>query len=394
MKLKFLFFFLLIASVGYLTGCNRNVQKKQPAPQAKAVSVAKPIERTIALSDTFVGRFAPIEEVELRPRVSGYLESTHFTEGKKVEKDELMFKIDPRLFDAAAAKVEAQFKQAKAKLSLAKSNLVRAEVLIKDNAIAREEFDIRRSEVDQAEADVLAAEAGLLSAKLDREFADVRAPISGIAGQFAVTPGNFVNGGNAAATLLTTIVPHDPIYCYFEVDEHKVLQFTRMFFEGKTTGREGEGPDVEIAVADNEEFEFKGKLNFAENRLDRSTATMRMRVRVANENEFLTPGLFGRLRVPFGTPFEARLVRDSALGFDQSKRFAWVLKPDDTVARRFVKIGRLHGQMRVVESGLKSDDRIVVSGFQMLREGTPVKPVEVPMDPNELASSPTKDEKR
>ena len=394
MKLKFFFFFLLMASVSYLPGCKRSVQQQQPAPEAMPVSVAKPIERTIALADTFVGRFAPVEEVELRPRVSGYLESTHFTEGQKVQKNDLMFKIDPRLFDADVAKADAQLKQTKAKLSLAKNNLARAEVLIKDNAIAREEFDIRRSELDQAEADVLAAEAELRSAKLDREFADVRAPISGIAGEFVVTPGNFVNGGNAAATLLTTIVPHDPIYCYFEVDEQKVLQFTRMFFEGKTTGRGGEGPDVEIAVADSEEFEFQGKLNFAENQLDRSTATMRMRVGVANENEFLTPGLFGRVRVPFGTPIEAMLVRDSALGFDQSKRFAWVMRSDNTVARRFVEIGRLNGQMRIVESGLQRDDRIVVSGFQMLREGTPVKPVEIPMDPNESASPAAKDEKR
>jgi RND family efflux transporter MFP subunit len=362
----------------FLTQCESNKQTEGPPPPMP-VNVASPELKTIALKETYTGRFTAVEEVALQARVSGYLESVHFTEGHKIKKGDLMFRIDPRVFDASQARAEAVQKQAIARLALAKSSLNRANNLVKQNAISQEEFDRRQSELAQAEADLLVADAGLRTARLDREFADIHAPISGISGRFNVTVGNFISGGNANATLLTTIVPHNPIHCSFEVDERRVLQIARMFLNGETGGRENKTAEVEIAVSDHDPFEFKGVIDFTENQLDRDTATLQIRALVKNENEFLTPGLFARVRVPVGAPEERLLVRDAALGFDQDKRVAWVLKKDNTVERRFVQVGTLDGELRVITAGLNPDEKIAVSGIQLLRPDAPIAPSVVPM---------------
>lgn len=372
--MKHLIPFALLA----LTQCSSDKQDAGPPP-AMPVQVAHPVSKTVALTETYTGRFTPVEEVDLQARVSGYLESVHFTEGQKVEKGDLMFRIDPRVFDAALSRAEAMQKQATARLGLAESNFATSEKLVKQSAVSREEFNTRESELVQAQADLLAAEANLRSARLDREFADIHAPISGIAGRFNVTVGNFISGGSAGATLLTTIVPHNPIYCTFEMDERRVLQFTRLFFEGQSGGRDGKQSEVEIAVSDRDEFGFRGVINFAENQLDPNTATLQIRAKVDNKDEFLTPGLFARVRVPVGEPTERLLVRDAALGFDQDKRFAWVLKKDNTVERRYVETGSLEGAMRIVTGGVERDELIAISGIQLLRPEIPLEPTTVPM---------------
>lgn len=373
--MKYLFPIALLA----LTQCKSDKQAAGGPPPAMPVQVAKPVLKTIALTEIYTGRFTPVEEVDLQARVSGYLESAHFTEGQKVKKGDLMFRIDPRVFDAALARAEAMQKQAVARLALAESNYKTADNLVKQNAVSREEFNTRESELAQAEADLLAAEANLRAAKLDREFADVQAPISGIAGSFQVTPGNFISGGGAGGTLLTTIVPHHPIHCDFEVDERRVLQFARLFSEGKSGGREGKQAEVEIAVSDRDEFQFKGRIDFAENQLDAGTATLRIRAKVDNEDEFLTPGLFARVRIPVGEPTERMLVRDEALGFDQDKRFAWVVKEGGALERRFVETGDLADGMRIVTGGLTAEETIAVSGIQLLQPAAVVAPTTVPM---------------
>ncbi|MFD2256080.1 efflux RND transporter periplasmic adaptor subunit [Luteolibacter algae] len=372
-----LHYFLPLALLS-LSQCRSDKEAEGPPPPMP-VQVAHPVIKTVALTNTYTGRFSPVEEVELQARVSGYLESVHFVEGQKVEKGDLMFKIDPRVFDAAISRAEAIQKQAVARLGLAKSSLARSKALVAQNAVSQEEFDTRESELAQAEADLLAAEAELRRVKLDREFADIHAPISGIAGRFNVTVGNYVTGGSAGSTLLTTIVPHNPIYCNFEVDERSVLQFTRLFFKGQSGGRSGERPEVEIAVSDDDNFEFKGSIDFSENQLDTETATLQMRARVENENEFLTPGLFARVRVPVGHPEELLMVKDASLGFDQDKRFAWVLTKDNSVERRYVETGPLEGDMRVISGGIDNDDLIAISGIQLLRPGAKVAPTTAPM---------------
>lgn len=368
-----------------LVGCFRPEASDPGQPQGgMPLNAARPYKETVALNDVYTGRFEAVEEVELRSRVSGYLESVHFDEGTEVEAGALMFQIDPRTFKAQVENAQARVQQTKAAMQLAKVTLDRAETLVKDNAISRQEYDLRTSEATQAQADVTAAEAELRRAQLDLEFAEIRAPISGIAGEYQVTPGNLISGGTVGATLLTTIVPHNPIYCYFEADERQVLKFTRMFFEGKTGGR-GSELKVQIALTDQEDFPFEGVINFADNKLDDSTATMRLRAKVKNENSFLTPGLFARVKVPLGDPEEVLLVQDSALGFDQTERYAWVIKDDNTVERRFLQVGRQQGMMRIVYGGLTESDLIAVSSVQLLQEGAPVTPNEVPMNPEKEA---------
>ncbi|MBC7980682.1 MAG: efflux RND transporter periplasmic adaptor subunit [Armatimonadetes bacterium] len=372
------FYYFLPVAVIFLAHCSPKKEADGPPPPMP-VQVAHPVLKTVAISETYTGRFSAIEEVNLQARVSGYLESVHFVEGQKINKGDLMFRIDPRVFDAGLSRAEAVQKQATARLGLAESGLARADSLVKKNAVSREEFDTRESEVAQAQADLLAAEAGLRTARLDLEFADVHAPITGIAGRFNITVGNYISGGNANATILTTIVPHHPIYCNFEVDERRVLQFNRLLLDSPEGGRGGGQSKVEIAVSDRDKFEFEGQIDFSENQLDRQTATLQIRAKVNNENEFLTPGLFARVRVPIGEPAERLLVQDAALGFDQSKRFAWILKPDNSVERRFVETGALEEGLRVITEGIGKDDLIAISGIQLLRPGAPLQPTTVPM---------------
>lgn len=363
-----------------LTACGED-EKKAGKPEPMPLKVASPYTEMIEQKRTFTGRFTAVERVDVRPRVSGYIESIHFTEGQKIEEGELLMRIDPRLFDAEVMRAQAQLSQVRSALELAKENFARAEKLVGKRAISQEEVDIRSAELSRASADIQVAQARLESASLNREFAEIKAPISGIAGRFEVTRGNYVTGGSANSEILTTIVPHSPIYCEFEVDERQVLQFTRMFFEGKTDGRGGESPPVEIAVSDSEEFSFSGMINFSENELDPSTATLQLRAKVANENKFLTPGLFARVRIPIGDPSEELLVQESALGFDQSKRFAWVLKEDQTMERRYLEVGDLIGSMRIVKGGLTPEDQIAISQIQLIRPGAPVAPIESSMKP-------------
>ena len=384
--MKLLPLLLGLTATTFLARCGDS-EEEAPAPPPMPVSFANPVKETVELKRVFTGRFTAVERVQVRARVSGYIDSVHFTEGEKIEKGDLLVKIDPRIFDAEVARTEAQEEQARTALQLAQQNYDRASSLIERNAISREQLDIRNSELASANAAIRVAEALAEEARLNRSFADITAPISGIAGRYEITPGNYITGGNAGANLLTTIVPHTPIYCTFDVDEQQVLRFTRMFFSGKTEGRGGEGPKVEIAVSDSDDFTFEGRINFAENELDESTATLQLRAIIENEDAFLTPGLFGRVRVPIGAPADEILVREDSLGFDQSKRFAWVLKEDNTVERRYVEVGELLTDMRVIKSGLTEQDQMAVSKISLLRPGVPLEPSIVSMRAEESSPS-------
>lgn len=365
---------LSLLSILMLPSCREEAAAGGPPP-AMPVQVASPVRETVALTRTFTGRFVPVEMVELRSRVSGYIDEVLFTEGEEIEKGELMVRIDPDLFDAEVARTQALLKQAEAAEILAKGKLDRAKELTESNAIAREELEVRANEFARAQADIQVAKANLQRAKLNRSYTEIHSPISGITSNMEITAGNYISGGLLGSDVLTTIIPHSPIFCEFEVDEQQVLEFTRLYFEGRTGGRGGESPEVEIGLSDSDEFQFKGALTFGDNRLDESTATMRLRVTLENEDKFLTPGLFARVRIPVGKPAELQLVQDAALGFDQSKRFAWVLKEDNTLERRYVETGDLHGEMRVVVSGLQDDEQIAISRIQLLRPGVPIEPI-------------------
>lgn len=373
-----------------LISCGKKQQQQAGQRGLLPVPVASPVQKTIKLTKIYTGRFESTEKVDVRSRVSGYINAIHFREGQEIKEGDPMFSIDPSIFDAELANAEARITQVKTSIKLAQSNLSRATSLVKKNAISREEFDVRKAEYDQANANLKSAEAQLKSTQLNRDFADITAPISGVAGRYMITRGNYINGGNAGAQILTTIIPHNPIDVYFEVDERQVLNFTRLFFEGKSSGRDGQRPTVEISVSDSDQFEFKGELDYVENTLDKSTATMQMRARVNNDNKFLTPGLFAKVRVAIGEKREFTFVRESALGFDQDKRYAWVLQPDNTLVKTYVEIGSLEGNMRVIKSGLKPNDKIAIGRIQFLRPQVPVNAIASTMEPSKSATAQTK----
>jgi len=366
---------LALSLVAIVSGCSEQ-EASAPAPQpALPVTVATPLEQTITEYAEFTGRLEAVEMVDVKPRVSGYIQSIHFEEGQKVKKGDLLFVIDQRPFQAQVNRRKAQVSQADAALSLAKANLKRSKKLITSQAISQEEADIRNSEALQAEADLAAANAELEAVALDLSFTKVTAPIDGIADRHFVTEGNLVTGDQ---TSLTTLVPHHPIYAYYEVDERSFLRGVRQHFEGEQPGR---GSDVQIpaylGLDDEEGYPHKGVIDFASNQLDPNTATMTIRARFQNENEFLTPGLFARIRVPASKEKESILIPDTAIGSDQTIKYVWVVAADNTPERRHLELGPKHDGYRIVRSGLSTEDRIVIKGIQFIRPGITLAPQEI-----------------
>ncbi len=365
-------FLPLLVLIAGAVGCQKKNEKAVPPPPE--VSVAAPLEKEIVEWNEYTGRLDSVEGVEVRPRVGGFLEAINFTEGQPVKEGDLLFEIDPRPFAAEVARAEAKLEQSKAAASLAAANLDRAADLVKKNAIAKQEYDIRLSESQQGAADVQAAEAELDAARLQLGFTKVSAPISGIAGRQLVTRGNLVNGGTSQATMLTTVVPHDPIYVYFEMDEAAFMASVRRVFAGEMPGR-GKGKlPVEMGLIDEKGYPHTGEINFVDNRLNQQTATMLVRGRFENPESFLTPGQFGRVRVPASLKHKALLIPDEAINSDQSVKFVWVVKENNEAERRKVELGSLQDGLRVVREGLAAGERLVVRGIQLVRPGAKVNP--------------------
>jgi len=370
---------VVIGAVFVLAGLGCGKEAGEPeAPPPPKVEVATPVQKRFTEYSEHTGRLEAVDQVEVRPRVSGYIKSIHFEEGERVEKDALLFVIDPRPFQAAVNQLEALVKQDEAALSLANANLRRSKQLLEAKAISQEEADVRVSEALQAEADLAAAKAELEAAELELSFTRVQAPIAGIADRHFVTEGNLVSSGNGTSTLLTTIVSHDPIYAYFEVDERSFLRSVRRYFEGELPGRgQGQVP-AEMGLSDEEGFPHKGHLDFASNQLDPETATMTLRAIFQNENEFHTPGMFARIRVPDGPEREGILIPDEAIATDQSLKFVWVIDDNQIANRRTIQPGQIVDGMRVVRSGLEGNERIAVNGIVFLQPGIEVEIVENP----------------
>ena len=354
---------------GLIAGCQK---PSRPAPPPPGVTVANPLQKEITDWNEYTGRLTAVESVEVRPRVSGHIASIHFVEGQEVKEGALLFVIDKRPFEAEVNRAKARLSQAKAAQSLANANLERAKKLASTQVISKEEADVRVSEAMQADADVEQAIAQLDSANLQLGFTDVRSPITGIASRHLVTRGNVVQGGSGEGTLLTTVVPHDPIYVYFEADEAAVISAIRRYFQGTQPGRgERASRPVEMQLSDEKNFPHKGEIDFVDNQLDPRSNTMEMRGRFENPDRFFTPGMFARVRVPSGGPQEALLVPEEAIVSDLTARFLWVLKSDGTVERRPVELGGRHGTLRVVRQrrgcprqGRHQRDSNLASGYQ------------------------------
>jgi multidrug efflux system membrane fusion protein len=343
------------------------------APPAAQVTVAEVIHRPLRDWSEFTGRLEAVQSVEIRPRVSGYIDQIGFQEGARVKKGQILFRIDPRPFRAEEERQLAARTRALSELDLAKANHARAQRLIGENAISREEFERLSSADAVAASDLAAANASLDAAKLNLEFTEVRAPIDGRASRALITLGNLVSSDS----LLTTIVSDDPVYASFDADEQTFLRYSR----NAANRAAGEDP-VYMGLTDEKDFPHRGRLNFVDNQVDRKTGTIRARAVFANPDGIYTPGLFVRIRLVGRETRDTVLIDDRAVGTDLGKKYVFVLKSDSTVDYRGVTLGPDVDGLRVVDSGLGVGEVIVVNGLQRVRPGVLVSATKVIMDMN------------
>lgn len=344
-------------------------------PPPPEVSVAPVLSKPVGQWDEFTGRVAAVESVELRPRVSGYVQRVAYAEGQEVRKGDLLFVIDPRPYQAALDRAQAELARARAESQLARAQDARAQSLIKAKAISREEFEQRRANTAGADAAVRAAEAAVAAARLDLQFTQVRAPVSGRAGRALVTGGNLAQ---ADATLLTTVVSQDPVFVYFEADEQTWLRYAELARKGE---RADTGNPVRVGLASESGYPHAGTVDFIDNQVDPGTGTVRARAVLRNPDRLFTPGLFARVQLQGGGERPALLVDDKAILTDQDRKYVYVLGDGNTALRRDVVLGRNVGGLRVVASGLTPRDRVIVRGLQkVFFPGMPVVPKAVAMD--------------
>ncbi|EJU10229.1 MULTISPECIES: efflux RND transporter periplasmic adaptor subunit [Sphingomonadaceae] len=335
-------------------------------PPPALVQVAHPLVKDVTEWDDYVGRFAPSKTVEVRPRVSGAITQVLFRDGDYVQAGQALFVVDPRPYAASLAEARADAASASATLALARSDYARVAGLTGDEAMAASEVDNLRSRVRAAEAALAAAQARVRSRSLDVEFATVRAPISGRVSDRRVDAGNLVSGdAGANATLLTTINAVSPIYFTFDASESLFLKAQRDKAKGATS-------DVEVRLQDEAAYRWKGKLDFTDNGLNPSSGTIRIRASLDNKDGFLTPGMFGNMRLANGGTVKATLVPDAAVRSDQTRKVVMVVGKDGTVAAKPVEVGPLVDDLRVIRSGLDAGDSVIVSNYQAAIPGTKV----------------------
>lgn len=363
---------LIAACTLFLQACDTPAPQ-QPPRQEASVKVAQALVQEIIEWDEYTGRIEAVDAVQVRARVGGYLEKVNFKAGAKVKKGDLLFVIDPKPFKAQLNYANAELEQAKTKHELAKNDLARAENLFKAKAISSEEFDGRQKGLRETAAAVKAAEAKVYTAKLNLDYTEIRAPISGRIGRELVTAGNLISDGGGG-TLLTDIVSTDPVYVYVDADEQSILKYRRRVQRQGQGVADLQGTPVQLAVSDESNFPHLGKLNYIAPQANAATGTVTLRGMFANPDELLSPGFFARMRVRGSDPYQATLLPDRTIGVDQAQRFVWVVKADNQLEYRQVKSGALIGQMRVVQEGLGADDWVVVEGAQKLRPGMSVKP--------------------
>lgn len=366
---------LPVVSAWFLTGCN----SQPPAgatgfPPPPTVTVAAVETREIIEHEEVVGRTEAVDSVEIRPRVSGYIQEVRFKSGQKVKKGDLLFLIDPRTRQAALDRAEADLRRAQSSLENAQAEAARAERLLTTKAISKEESDTRAWKLTDAQAALLAAQAARESARLELEFCEVRSPIDGRVSRALVTPGNNVSGVDGNTTLLTTVVSIDPIYVLSDVDETTALRFKRLALEQKLERDEQGRIAVEMALADEQDFPRKGFVESVDNRLNPGTGSILVRSAFPNPDELIIPGLFVRARIPVGQPKPTLLISDRAIGTDQSQKFVLTLTSSNTVAYRPVKIGPAVDGKRVIREGLVAGEKVVVNGLAKVRPGMPVTP--------------------
>ena len=385
--------FLAFSGAAFAQGAPPNA----PPPP---VTVAKPVVKEVVEYDDYTGRFEAAEAVDVRSRVSGYLEAVHFRDGSLVRKGDLLFTIDRRQYQASVDQAEAAVQSARSRVAFAQADFERAQALGRTGNITEQVLEQRRQTMDIARADQQAAEAAVRTARLNLGFSEIRAPMGGRIGRKLISEGNLVS---ADQTLLTTIVSLDPIHFYFDVDERSYLSYMRndISLNGGAQPPAANGGaqpaaanggvrlgDVLVGVSDEREPQRKARLDFAENRLDQQTGTIRARAVVANPDLFLTPGVFGTIRIPGSPRYQGVLVPDEAVATDQDRRFVWVGAGDGTASQRTVRTGPRIDGYRLVREGLKGDEAVVIAGLQRVRPGAKVTPQLKDLPPSREAPSP------
>ncbi len=365
---------LPLAVSGLLAGCRPAAGGRPSAPPPPQVTVIAAIEKEVVEWDEYTGRLDAKESVEIRARVSGYLDKVHFEEGKTVKVGDLLFTIDKRPYQADYEALVADREQAQTKADLAQSDADRARKLIETRAISQEDFDTRVKTAAQARSAVQGADARVASARLNLEFTEVRSPIAGRVSRAMVTPGNLIVGGTAGTTLLTTVVSQDPIYAYVAVDERASLKYRRLAASGGRPSAITSRIPCELALSDEQGFPHVGEIDFVENRINASSGTVTARGVFANESGLMSPGMFVRLRVPGSAKYKAVLIPGRALAADQALRFVYVVGSDSTAQMRPVKLGAEIDGLRVVTEGLKAGENVIVEGVINVRPGAPIRP--------------------
>lgn len=357
----------LATGLASLSGCNASEAQEAAAETPPEVTVAEVLVKPLRDWDEFTGRLEAVNSVEIRPRVGGYIEAVNFEEGSRVRKGQLLFQIDPRPYRAEVGRLTAEQRRARAQAELAQANRDRAQRLLDQNAIAREEYDRLATAAAAAAADVGAVDASLEAARLNLEFTRITAPIDGRVSRAMITAGNLVD----SSALLTTLVSDDPIYASFDADEQTYLRYSRK-------DADGEKP-VFMGLVNEQGYPRQGHLDFIDNRLDPRTGTIRGRAVFANADGALTPGLFARVRLVGGEQRERVLIDDRAIGADLGKKFVLALTPDNRIEYRAVTLGAAVDGLRIVESGLAKGDVIVVNGLQHAKPGETVTPLRAAM---------------
>jgi membrane fusion protein, multidrug efflux system len=361
----------LVLIANLLGGCD-NKQGSGSAPPLPTVTVSHPLQKSITEWDEYTGRFTALETVEIRARVSGFIDSVHFQEGQIVKKDDLLFIIDQRPYQIAVEQAKADVERGQAKLDIATQDVQRATPLVSSQTLTAREFDTRKSVQRDAAGQLASANAALKQAELNLEWTEVRAPIAGRISDKRVDAGNLITGGQTGSTLLSVIVSIDPIHFVFDGSEADFLHYLRLAAAGaRPSSRDVQNP-VAVRLADETDYTHEGRMDFVDNVLNPKTGTIRGRAIFDNKDGLLTPGFFGRLRL-FGGTHDALLIPDSAIASDQASKIVFTVADDGTVGTKRIELGPIIDGLRVVRSGLQPGDRLVIEGLPRARPGQKVK---------------------
>ncbi|MDX2264576.1 MAG: efflux RND transporter periplasmic adaptor subunit [Hyphomicrobiales bacterium] len=370
----------LLSAAILVSGCDQKPQAQQAAPPPPPVTVAQPLQKTVTEWDEYTGRFDAVDFVEVRSRISGVLNEVKFRDGDMVKKGDLLFVIDPRPFERVLEREKANLASAQVRAEFTAKDVERARPLLRNATISEQVFDQRTQAAREAEAAVRSAEASVRSAELDVEFTRIAAPISGRISRKLVTEGNYVTGGSATGTLLTTIVSLDPIYFYFDVSENDYLKYARLDQSGARPSSRTTANPIFLALQDETGFPHGGKMDFVDNRLDSGTGTLRGRAVFENKNGLFSPGLFARARLVGSGEYKALMLPDAAIASDQSNRIVFVAAEDGSVSAKQVTLGPVIDGLRVIRGGVEPTDWIIVSGVQRARVGAKVTPQRATLD--------------